>query len=42
MFVIKLCPKICTYIVICPEIGVGIIWGSHGSAHETASVNPLF
>ena len=40
MFVTKLCPQMCTYSVICPETGVGIIWGSHGSAHEAAPVNP--
>ena len=38
----KVCPQICTYIVIRPETGTGIIWGSHGSAHETAPLNPLF
>ena len=42
MFVTKLWPQICTYIVICPETGVGIIWGSHGSAQEAVPVNPLF
>ena len=29
-------------IVNCAETGVGIIWGSHGLAHETAPVNLLF
>ena len=42
VFVTKLFPHICTYIVICPETAVGIIWGSHWLAHETALVNPLF
>ena len=42
MFVTKLCLQICTYIVIGPETDVCIVWGSHGSAHKTAPVNPSF
>ena len=42
VFVTKSYPHICTYLVICPETTVGIIWVPHWSAHETAPVNPLF
>ena len=41
VFVKKIFPHMCAYIVISAESGIGMICGSHWSTHETAHVKPL-